>query len=43
MYLKSHESPRNLGRNSKGKGGSARTRQKKKQFKMLAQKLKEKS
>ncbi len=40
MRLKSWESPRNEGRNNKGKGGSARARQKKKQFKMMAKKLK---
>jgi hypothetical protein len=38
--LKRWESPRNEGRNNKGKGGSARQRQKKKQFQMLRQKLK---
>lgn len=40
MYLKSHESPRNQGRNDKGKGGSARARQKRKQFKQLSNYLK---
>ena len=38
--LKSWESPRNEGRNDKGKGGSARQRQKRKQFQMLRKKLK---
>lgn len=38
--LKSWESPRKEGRNDKGKGGSARQRQKKKQFQMLRKKLK---
>ncbi|PZO43424.1 MAG: hypothetical protein DCF19_05635 [Pseudanabaena frigida] len=38
--LKRWESPRKEGRNNKGKGGSARQRQKKKQFQMLRQKLK---
>ena len=38
--LKRWESPRNEGRNDKGKGGSARQRQKKKQFQMLRKKLK---
>lgn len=38
--LKSWESPRNEGRNNKGKGGSARQRQKRKQFQMLRKKLK---
>ena len=39
--LKRWESPRNEGRNDKGKGGSARQRQKKKQLQMLRKKLKE--
>ncbi len=38
--LKSWESPRHQGRNSKGKGGSARQRQLKKQRQMLIKKLK---
>ncbi len=38
--LKSWESPRHQRRNSKGKGGSARQRQLKKQRQMLRQKLK---
>ena len=38
--LKRWESPRKEGRNDKGKGGSARQRQKKKQFQMLRKKLK---
>ncbi|MEB3826004.1 hypothetical protein [Phormidium sp. CCY1219] len=38
--LKSWESPRKPGRNTKGKGGSARQRQLKKQQKMLRKKLK---
>lgn len=41
MRLKSWESPRRQGRNDKGKGGSARQRQVRKQMKMLKQKLKE--
>jgi hypothetical protein len=40
MYIKSHESPRKMGRNSKGRGGAARTRQLKKQYRTLANKLK---
>jgi hypothetical protein len=40
MRLKRWESPRRQGRNDKGKGGSARQRQLKKQFKMLSKKLK---
>lgn len=39
--LKSWESPRREGRNDKGRGGSARKRQLKKQTQMLRQKLKE--
>jgi hypothetical protein len=39
--LKSWESPRRQGRNDKGKGGSARARQLKKQQQMLRKKLKE--
>ncbi|RMH72137.1 MAG: hypothetical protein D6680_19890 [Cyanobacteria bacterium J007] len=38
--LKSWESPRRKGRNSKGKGGSARARQLKKQQQMLRKQLK---
>lgn len=41
--LKSWESPRREGRNDKGKGGSARQRQRRKQFQMLRQRLKEQS
>ncbi|MEH2079047.1 MAG: hypothetical protein V7K89_03245 [Nostoc sp.] len=41
MRLKRWESPRKEGRNDKGKGGSARKRQLKKQRQMLRQKLKE--
>ncbi len=37
--LKRWESPRKEGRNDKGKGGSARQRQKRKQFQMLRKKL----
>ncbi|MDJ0798273.1 MAG: hypothetical protein QNJ51_15880 [Calothrix sp. MO_167.B12] len=40
MRLKRWESPRKQGRNNKGKGGSARKRQLKKQQQMLRQKLK---
>ena len=39
--LKSWESPRNEGRNNKGKGGSARQRQLKKRTQMLRQQLKD--
>ncbi len=39
--LKRWESPRRRGRNDKGKGGSARQRQLKKQTQMLRKKLKE--
>ena len=39
--LKSWESPRRQGRNDKGKGGSARQRQLRKQTQMLRKKLKE--
>ena len=39
--LKRWESPRKEGRNDKGKGGSARQRQVKKQMQMLRRKLKE--
>jgi len=38
--LKSWESPRRQGRNDKGKGGSARQRQLRKQTQMLRNKLK---
>jgi hypothetical protein len=41
MRLKRWESPRKEGRNDKGKGGSARKRQLKKQQQMLRKKLKE--
>jgi hypothetical protein len=41
--LKRWESPRNEGRNDKGKGGSARQRQLKKRLQMLRNKLKEQS
>lgn len=41
MRLKRWESPRREGRNDKGKGGSARQRQLKKQQQMLRKKLKE--
>ena len=37
--LKRWESPRKEGRNDKGKGGSARQRQKRKQLQMLRKKL----
>ncbi|MBD2355815.1 hypothetical protein H6G41_14495 [Tolypothrix sp. FACHB-123] len=40
MRLKRWESPRREGRNDKGKGGSARKRQLKKQRQMLRQRLK---
>ncbi len=39
--LKRWESPRNQGRNDKGKGGSARQRQLRKQTQMLRKKLKD--
>jgi hypothetical protein len=39
--MKRWESPRRSGRNDKGKGGSARARQIRKQQKMLRQKLKQ--
>ena len=39
--LKRWESPRRQGRNDKGKGGSARARQLKKQRQLLRKKLKE--
>lgn len=41
--LKRWESPRKRGRNHKGKGGSARARQLRKQQKLLRKKLKENS
>lgn len=41
MQLKRWESPRRQGRNDKGRGGSARARQLKKQQQMLRKKLKE--
>jgi hypothetical protein len=41
--LKRWESPRRQGRNDKGKGGSARQRQLRKQQQMLRKKLKENS
>jgi hypothetical protein len=41
MRLKRWESPRREGRNDKGRGGSARQRQLKKQVQMLRKKLKE--
>jgi len=40
MRLKRWESPRRKGRNDKGKGGSARQRQLKKQTQMLRKRLK---
>ncbi len=40
MQLKSHESPRKQGRNIKGKGGSAKARQRKKALNQLRSKLK---
>lgn len=40
-YLKRWESPRREGRNHKGKGGSARQRQIRKQFQTLRKKLKD--
>jgi hypothetical protein len=39
--LKRWESPRHEGRNDKGRGGSARQRQRRKQFQMLKQRLKD--
>ncbi|MBD2038316.1 hypothetical protein H6F76_25515 [Leptolyngbya sp. FACHB-321] len=41
--LKRWESPRREGRNDKGKGGTARQRQCRKQFQTLRKKLKEQS
>nr|WP_079680197.1 hypothetical protein [Planktothrix sp. PCC 11201] len=43
QYLKSWESPRSQGRNTKGKGGSARARQLKKQRQTLRNKLNQQS
>ncbi|BAZ37793.1 hypothetical protein NIES4101_37160 [Calothrix sp. NIES-4101] len=43
MRLKSWESPRREGRNDKGRGGSARQRQLKKQRQMLRKRLQEES
>lgn len=40
MQIKSHESPRSQGRNSKGKGGSARKRQIDKRNRQLRNQLK---
>jgi hypothetical protein len=39
MHLKRHESPRSLGRNTKGRGGCARARQKRKQMKRLVKRI----
>lgn len=39
--LKRWESPRREGRNAKGRGGSARQRQRKKQFQAMRQRLQE--
>ncbi|MEY2977716.1 MAG: hypothetical protein ACO31I_03005 [Prochlorotrichaceae cyanobacterium] len=41
MRLKSHESPRKGGRNTKGRGGAARQRQLKKRSSLLVKKLKQ--
>gem|GEM_PF-771958 len=41
QQLKRWESPRRKGRNDKGRGGSARQRQLRKQFKALSKKLKQ--
>ena len=41
MLIKRWESPRREGRNDKGRGGSARARQLKKQEQMLRKKLKD--
>lgn len=41
MLIKRWESPRREGRNDKGRGGSARARQLKKQAQMLRKKLKD--
>ncbi|MGF1542734.1 MAG: hypothetical protein ACFCU5_20225 [Pleurocapsa sp.] len=41
VQIKRWESPRHSGRNDKGKGGSARARQIRKQQKMLRKKLKQ--
>lgn len=43
QQLKRWESPRRSGRNDKGKGGSARQRQRRKQFQRLRQQLKQQS
>lgn len=43
MRLKSWESPRHEGRNTKGKGGAARARQLRKQQQMLRKQLKSNS
>lgn len=43
QYMKRWESPRREGRNDKGRGGSARQRQRQKQLKRLAQTLKQAS
>ncbi|WRH65599.1 MAG: hypothetical protein RSE13_17395 [Planktothrix sp. GU0601_MAG3] len=43
QHLKSWESPRSQGRNTKGKGGSARARQLKKQRQTLRNKLNQQS
>ncbi|MGL4500487.1 MAG: hypothetical protein ACRCU2_15580, partial [Planktothrix sp.] len=43
QHLKSWESPRSQGRNKKGKGGSARARQLKKQRQTLRNKLNQQS
>ncbi|WP_255407475.1 hypothetical protein [Limnothrix sp. PR1529] len=40
MHLKSHESPRNRGRNDKGRGNPARAKQKRKALQRLRQTLK---
>jgi hypothetical protein len=40
MRLKNHESPRRLGRNDKGSGNPAKSRQMRKKFRRLAAKLK---
>jgi len=41
MRLKRWESPRHQGRNSKGRGGSARARQLRKQYQQLRRQLKQ--
>jgi hypothetical protein len=40
-HLKRWESPRREGRNDKGRGGSARQKQRRKQFQVLRQRLKD--